>query len=63
MELRDKILKKAKEVDTTKYTAIQIRVKQSVRDDYKAWCKKHKVSQQATFEAILLYLMEEVDES
>ena len=59
MNLKESIIKKAKEKDTTKVSAISIRVKQDIKDKWKKFCKDNRVSQQATFEAILNAIMEE----
>jgi len=57
--MKDYIINKARAVDTRKYTTISIRVTEDLKSQWAAFCKENKISQQATFEAILTYIMDE----
>ena len=59
--LKELIIKKAKSKDERKYTTISIRVSQNTKDKWNAFCKDNKISQQATFEAILSSILEGKD--
>lgn len=56
--LKELIIKKAKSKDERKYTTISIRVSQNTKDKWTEFCKDNKISQQATFEAILSSILE-----
>lgn len=58
---KELIVKKAKQKDERKHTTISIRVTQSTKDKWTAFCKENKISQQATFEAILSSILEGKD--
>ena len=51
--IKELIVEKAKERDTTKYSTISIRVTELTKSKWAKFCKDNKISQQATFEAIL----------
>ena len=59
--LKELIIKKEKSKDERKYTTISIRVSQNTKDKWTAFCKDNKISQQATFEAILSSILEGKD--
>ena len=56
---KDLIIKKARHIDTRKYTTISIRVTEATKKAWAQFCKENKISQQATFETILNYIMED----